>query len=198
MSQAAEQLGPPIGAFGSLLVAALSVISAFAYSGSAGEPYSPLNHWVSELGETGVSQLAPLFNLGLVVGGSCYALFMVALAIVRRTGLAWLYAPIGVLAGIGGAFVGVFPINNRDLHGLAALAFFNLGWISVGLASLDFVRRRDARFPLLLGEEGLAAPETRPEVWIVPILEWAVVGGILTWTLATSVTWWRASHGAGS
>ncbi len=212
-----ERWAPYVGVLASVLMTVTSVAAAVAYTGTMGERYSPLNHWVSELGQVGVSNLAVVFNAGLIVGGICFALFMVGLGLARRTGLAILYVPIGIAAGVAGAFVGIYPMNNLDLHGLAALAFFNLGWISVGLASLDFLRRREPRFPWwlaviggltvlsfiaflivltpLLGGEGLAAPEVRPDVWLVPILEWAVVIGILGWTLATSLTWWRYERG---
>ena len=58
--------------------------------GTQHEPFSPLNHWISELGEVGVSRLAAVFNVGLVVGGICYALFMLAFAATRRGLLPWL------------------------------------------------------------------------------------------------------------
>ena len=55
----------------------------------------------------------------------------------------------------------------------------------------------DSKLTLVLGGEGLAAPDIRPQpIWIVPTLEWAVVIGILAWTFASSFTWWRAERGA--
>ena len=212
-------VGAVAGIFGSLVIALGSIVTALAYTGTKGEPYSPLTHWVSELGQVGVSALASVFNVALIVGGVCFAVFITALGVARRTRLAWLYVPIGIAAGIAGSFVGIYPMNYLDQHGIAALTFFNLGWICVGLASWDFMRRREARFPRwlavvgaltvaafigflavllpLLGGEGLGAPDVRPQTfWIVPTLEWAVVIGILVWTFATSVTWWRAERGA--
>jgi hypothetical membrane protein len=202
---------------GAAIIALGSIVAAVAYGGAKGEPYSPLNHWISELGEVGVSELAAVFNVGLMIGGALFVVFMVGLAAVRTGTLRLLYGALGVLVGVAGAFVGVWPMNNLDLHGLAALTFFNVGWIVVGLASIDFVRAADARFPRwlaaigaltvaafvgfiavllpLLGGDGLAAPEIRPDVWIVPILEWAVLIGILIWVFATSWTWWRQARG---
>lgn len=50
------------GLAGAALVAACSLAAALAYAGPDGEPYSLLNHFISELGEVGVSPLAWLFN----------------------------------------------------------------------------------------------------------------------------------------
>jgi hypothetical membrane protein len=206
---------PLVGIGGSLLMGTTTLLTALVYTGTKGEKFSPLNHWVSELGQVGVSQLALLFNVGLIIGGVLFAIFMVGLGRARRSSLARLYLPLGVATGVAGMFVGVFPMNTAlHLHGIAALSFFTLGWITVGLGSLDFWRAGDARFPRwlawigvftvasslgflivllpLLGGEGFAAPSVRPDVWIVPILEWAAVIGLLGWTLATSVTWLRA------
>ena len=61
---------------------------------------------------------------------------------------------VGVVAGLGGSFVGVLPMDYGAPHILAASTFFNLGWIAVGLASLDFVVRRDPRFPRWLPASG--------------------------------------------
>jgi len=124
---------------------------------------------------------------------------------------------VAALAGVVGASViAIGSMNDLDRHGIAALTFFNLGWIAVGLASIDFIRKRDSRFPRwlaviggltvvafigflivllpLLSGDGLAAPEIRPDAWIVPILEWAVLIGILAWVFATGWTWWRAGN----
>ena len=136
-----------MGIAGTLIFAAAISIAAAAYRGATGEAYSPLNHYVSELGQLGVSGLAAVFNLGLVIGGSFLAIFFLALGLSFRSALAWLYVPIGICAEIGGAFVGLYPMNFPNEHTTAALTFFVLGWVAVGLASIDFIRRRDPRFP---------------------------------------------------
>ena len=214
LSAARQRLASSAGLIGVSVIAFGSIAAAVAYVGSKGQSFSPLNHWVSELGETGVSELSTVFNLCLVLGGIEFVIFTIGLAATRGGLFAWLYGLVGVVASIGGIFVGVFPMNNLDAHGIAALTFFNLGWIVVGLASIDFVRRPDERFPrwlaiigaltvvffvgflavllpLIASGDGLGAPEVRPDIWIVPILEWAVLIGILAWVFATSWTWWR-------
>ncbi len=65
----AQRIGPGAGVLGAAAFAVSSLIAALVYSGTAGEGFSPLNHWVSELGEMSVSRLALLFNAGIFVGG---------------------------------------------------------------------------------------------------------------------------------
>lgn len=204
---------------GALALTVGSVAAALAYTGAAGEPYSPLNHWVSELGELGVSSLAWAFNLGLVVGGLGFVVFMAGLAIDATDRLRWVYGPVGVAAGIAGALVGVFPMNTREVHGLVAFTFFNLGWIAVATASVPVAVGHDRRFPRWLAaagavavvaflaflyevrvdpvvaESALGAPVARPALWLSPALEWAVIVAIVGWTVLAALTWRRTPVG---
>ena len=192
-----------------------SALAWLPYHGSSGESYSPLNHWISELGQLGVSERASMFNLALVAAGIEFVIFMLGLAMTSPSRLRWVFGPVGMVAGLGGAFVGIYPMNYPDAHVLAAFTFFNLGWISVGVASLTFLRNPEPRFPrwlvafggltvaafvaflLSLQVDGFSrarmaasGPITgRPDVWIAPILEWATLAAIMTWTLLASLTW---------
>jgi hypothetical membrane protein len=185
------------------------------YRGAAGEPYTPLNHWISELGQPGVSARASVFNLALVAAGMEFVIFMVGLAQTSPSRLRWVFGPVGVVAGIGGAFVGIYPMNHPDQHVIAATTFFTLGWIAIGAASVTFLRSPDARFPRWLALGGVlpvvasiaflvalrvdrltaarmvsTGPiEGRPDVWLGPILEWAVLVAITGWTLLAGMTW---------
>ena len=207
--------GPAIGFIGSTFFLVAAVVAALAYSGSAGQAFSPLNHWVSELGEIGVSSLALLFNLGLFVGGMAFALFMVALGLLRRTRLAWTYATIGCIAGVSCALVGVFPMNQRTIHIVVALGFFVLGWICFALASIDIWRRPDPRFARWLPALGAitvalflmflsvyipylytGTGSDRPPLSPATVLEWLVAVGLIGWVLAASFTWWRHVRGS--
>jgi hypothetical membrane protein len=207
--------GPQIGFIGSAIFVVASVVAALAYTGTAGEGFSPLNHWVSELGELGVSSLAIVFNVGLIVGGLALALFMAALGRLRRSRLAWIYVPVGLVAGVSGALVGVFPMNNRDIHIVVALGFFVLGWVAVGLASLDIWRRPEPRFSRWLPALGAVTVALflvflsvyipylytgtggdRPAVSVATVLEWLVLVGIIGWVLVASLTWWRYARGS--
>ena len=211
----AQRIGPGVGVLGSIAFAVSSVTAALVYSGTAGEGFSPLNHWVSELGES-VSRRAIFFNAGIFVGGICLAIFMTSLGTLRRSRLAWVYVPIGIVAGIGGAFVGVFPMDGGGPHVPAALTFFVLGWMSVGLASIDIYRRPDPRFPSLLPwlgaltvlvfliflslyipyltYTGAGSPDRSP-FQLVVVMEWLVLIGIMSWVFVASISWWRHRDG---
>ena len=211
------QAAPVAGVVGALAIIGTALMAAALYVGSAGQRYSPLNHWISELGEVAVSQLAGLFNLGLIVGGACFVVFIVGLALARGGWLRWLYAPVGVLAGLSGIGVGVYPMDIAEPHIVAALGFFNLGWICVALASVDILLRPEPRFPRWLALIGAATvvaflaflsiylplvlgpaqvvPAVRPDFRPVTLLQWTVLIGILGWVLAASVTWLRAADG---
>lgn len=216
------RLAPLAGLAGSLVTVAASLAAAIAYRGSRGEPYSPLSHWVSELGEIGVSSLALLFNAGLMVGGLCFAVFMVGLAARRAGALGSALGLLGAVAGAAGVMVGIFPINTLTPHAIAAATFFNLAWLAVALASLDIARRPEAPLPRrlavlgaftfvayvgflvalagegILGVEALGPPAVRRAFWPVSSLEWLTLVGILGWVTVASLTWRRpGAAGAG-
>jgi hypothetical membrane protein len=211
-SQGRDRLAAFAGIVGGVVVAVGSIATAVAYRGADAERFSPLNHFVSELGERAQSELAALFNLSLIVGGLCLAVFMSGLAASGQGLARRLAGGFGVVAGLGGALVGVFPMDHGAVHGLAASTFFNFGWIAVALASLDFVVRRDPRlsrwhavlgfvtmivFLAFLREVGanlslggqFVVPEVRPDVWAVAALEWLTIVGIVVWVLSVSVSW---------
>lgn len=212
------RLGASAGLLGVVVVSAASVIAGLAYTGSGGEGYSTLNHWISELGEPGVSRLASVFNLGVMIGGTAFAVFIALLATSSAGRARYLWGPVGVGAGIAAVLVGVFPMTSGPAHALAALAFFGLGGLTVGTATADLLRRGDRRFPRWLGvvaaltiialvgflaslgvdpamaDEGLGTPRVRPDVWIVSILEWATLRAILAWTALAAWWWWRRAR----
>ena len=202
---------------GAVAIGVGSIVTALAYRGSKGEGYSPINHWVSELGDPGQSALAPLFNAGLIVGGLAFAVFMLGLAasMPGRPRFAW--GPIGILAGLCGALVGVFPMDHLDVHRVVAAGFFNLGWIAVALASADIELRDDDRFHRLLTHvgvltvgvfvaflvivrldghlgEAVSNADIRPDVWPSTILEWGVVIGIMAWSFLAGVSWRQSTR----
>jgi hypothetical membrane protein len=208
-----DSLAIGAGILGSLVMALTAAVASLVYRGRQGESFSPLNHFVSELGELGVSELAWLFNAGLMFGGIAFVVFILGLAATRSGLLRYAYAVTGVIAGIGGSLVGVFPMNDLVTHSMVATTFFVSGLFTVLLGSIDVWRQPDPRFPrwlavlgvldalafavfnVLMNRErsGLASPESRPDIWPLTIFEWLCLGGILAWTLLASLTWWRAT-----
>ena len=79
-----SRLAALIGWFGVAVFLGTAVVTAIGYTGSAGEPYSPLNHYVSELGEIKNSELSVVFNSGIAIGGICLAVLLVEVG--RRIG----------------------------------------------------------------------------------------------------------------
>ncbi len=200
--------GWQLGLAGVGLISLGSLAAGLAYRGKMGEAYSPLNHFVSELGEVGVSELAWVFNIGLFVGGLCLVCFLLHLGKLIGGWLGALFGLAGLACGISGAMVGVFPMNNLSPHIFWAMNFFNLGlglMVFFSLIAL-FGRHNLPRWlaaPGVLGVAAFAAflytpaPATeeidtlaaahammaapRPAVWQMAVFEWAAVGSVLVW-----------------
>jgi len=204
------------GIVGTALLALGSLATALAYSGRAGEPYSLLNHFISELGEVGVSELAWLFNGALFAGGLCLTVFLIGLALyLRPLWFSVLFGLVGIVTGISGALVGIFPMNNLIPHARVAMMFFNMGLVATLLFSLYVALSRQRRFPRWMLVPGLLATaffvafvfyphptgsgsmdieeatrrlmESRPDVWPMSILGWGVLISILVWALMVSL-----------
>ena len=188
-----------------------SFYSALVYRGKRGERYSPLNHFISELGEVGVSGAARVFNGGLFLGGLILLPYVIGLGMKFDSLLGWLGAVAGMIAVLGVAAVGLFPMNKLQPHTLAAMTYFRAGLIMVfffGLAIL-FQPAGKAVVPLwanllsLLAFLAYAAflflprlmkkeqkpmetldPDQtpeRPRIWALPILEWSVFFSSIAW-----------------
>jgi hypothetical membrane protein len=112
------------------------VWSAIPYRGKRGERYSLLNHFISELGNVGVSQAAWAFNLGLILGGLAMLPYIFALGLKFSSLLGWLGTAAGIVAAVAVACVGFFPMSNIDPHIKAAVAYFRSGLVMVALFGL--------------------------------------------------------------
>ena len=120
-----------------IILAALSILIPM-YTGRAGEKNSIWNHFVSELGEVGVSLGAKVFNGGLIAAGALFIPFALGLGF----SIQYLWDEFGMIAGIGTAvwllLIGVFPINNLKPHIIAALSFFDGGLVTILLFTIGF------------------------------------------------------------
>lgn len=208
-----SQVASAAGIIGVAVISAAMFITALTYTGRGGESYSPLNHWVSELGEIGVSVLAPVFNVGLIAGGICLAVFMVATAIVMGGITSWFFGAAGLASGAAGLLVGVFPMNNLEAHAGVALLFFVCGLVAVLIFSAAALLRPIPAFPRAMALPGLpviaafvwfvievfslpdlsiqafAAPDpaARLAFWPVAAAEWLVALTVLVWITMVSI-----------
>jgi hypothetical membrane protein len=197
-----------LGLLSTAVILGGSLISAIPYTGWTGEPYSPLNHFISELGETARSDLALIFNLSVFVGGAGLGLFLV---IVSRR-LSGRYVPAmtlaGIVAEIFGMLVAVLPMDTHLVHRVVSALFFVTGWMAVAIFSLWLRAHPRSGFPrwlLVPGAVCVAAfvaflvdyaghptdPNahimTRPDVWSVTVLEWAALLSLLVWFACLSL-----------
>jgi hypothetical membrane protein len=196
------------------------LVAGVAYRGHAGEAYTPLNHFISELGEIGGSRLAWAFNLGIVLGGLGLGAFLVALSrrLTGRFRVAFLAASLA--AGASGILVGVFPMDYLATHRIVSGVFFLTSWIVTAVFSAWLLSSPRPGTPRWLVVPGVAAvvvslafvavystyhpvdPDgpilDRPEgLWSVPFLEWASLLFLLAWFVCVSIALLREAPGNG-
>lgn len=144
---------------GSLIILAGCFLSALPYRDRDGEKYSLFNHFISELGEVGVSERARVFNTGMVLGG---LLFLPFIASIGWT-LSGLWAVLGTAAGIVAAgasvFVGIYSMERLEPHRKAAMTFFRAGLLTIILFTVAvFLQPSSQRvIPILVNVIGMLA-----------------------------------------
>ncbi|MDO9121873.1 MAG: DUF998 domain-containing protein [Anaerolineaceae bacterium] len=116
---------------GSLIILLGCLITALPYRGRSAEKYSFLNHFISELGEIGVSKLAAVFNIGMIIGGALFLPFIAGLGLVLGTVWAYIGMAAGLLAAVSSILVGVFSMDRLEPHRKAAMTFFRSGLVTV-------------------------------------------------------------------
>lgn len=201
---------------GSLIIFGSCLVAGLAYRGKMGERYSIGSHFVSELGEVGVSRLAWVFNGGLVLGSALLFLMMPGVGISLKNVWGYLGSLVGMVAAVGCLFVGLYPMNNIKPHIRAAMVYFRGGLATIflfgiavlvqpaatrlvplsiliigGLAFVSYVA-----FLTLLGrsrEQGeknnaldTSTMKERPRFGWMPFLEWMVVLLTILWFLVVS------------
>ncbi len=125
------QTYPLFGFLGSLLMIFAMFTTGIFYRGKKGERYSIFNHFISELGEVGVSKLAPLFNFGLILGGLLLLPFMVGFGLTLNNLWAKLGMAVGLWAALSVIGVGLFPMNHIKAHSFVAMSYFRSGLVMV-------------------------------------------------------------------
>jgi len=208
-----NKIRPEIWGFiGSGILLAFVLLSRIGYVGKAGEAYSFLNHYISELGQVGVSHLAPLFNTGLILGGFVTVVFVVGLGMYIKNTAAKIAMGVGVFSGIACSLVGFFPMNNLHTHTIVATCFFFGGMLTIAIFSAAILRQKEAKIPKLLSIAGVVAVgifiaflvdvfifghgavhgplgvgSVRPHIWMRTVLEWSVFFAIVGWILLISI-----------
>ena len=199
----------------SVLVIVLGmVVAAAAYEGLIGQSYQVANHFVSELGEIGVSRLAWAFNGGLIVGGIGIVVFSVVLVGRLKSWFRWIVAPVGVVTGVFGTLVGVFPMNEFPTHLFVANGFFYPGLATMLLFSGYLLCSRHRELPRWMAIPGFVAAGAmfvflflggaienlmngtgsqsdfgvnRPDIWVSALFEWVAIGAVLAWIVIVAL-----------
>jgi hypothetical membrane protein len=199
------------GLVGCLVVGLTFVYTSLGYTGKAHERFSPGNHFISELGEIGVSTRARIFNSGLIIGGAILIPFVIGLGLYLQNTWAKLAILAGVWTSIACVCVGLFPMNDISPHIKAAVAYFRGGLVTVLLFNLAILFQPAGQvlvpeFALILGALAVVAygsflflagkmggteePSSsldpqhvpeRPRFWLLPVVEWAVFLSTLIW-----------------
>ncbi len=204
------------GLAGSLVIICTMVYTALGYCGREQEKYSFMNHFISELGEAGVSARARIFNIGLMAGSLLFVPFLIGFGFSLNNLWAAFATFSGIWAAISCFLVGLFPMNNLDPHIKAATSYFRSGLVMVllfgvailaqpagqtkvspwaSLASLPavlaygsflFLGRLPENAPAGAGEADPALIQDRPRLWGLAVLEWLVFASTVVWFFTIS------------
>lgn len=204
------------GILGAGIIIFGSLITAVFYEGRTGQSYSFANHFVSELGEVGVSDMAWVFNYSLIIGSAILILYLLGLAWLMRRWEGLIFALLGLVMGISGLLVGVFPMNNLKPHVVVALTFFNVGQFTALFFSVYVLFSNKPYFSRTLAIPSFfttacfviflnlpnAIPNdsstdfesamadlflNRPPVLPLAVFEWLIIVGLMVWVLHISI-----------
>jgi hypothetical membrane protein len=175
------------------------------YVGSEGEPFSMFNHAVSELGELGISELAWMFNIGMVLAGILFIPFMVGLGLYINNIISKIAAIVGVYSAASIVLVGVYPMNYLYEHSIAAISFFLSGMVMTLLWGIAILVQKEVKihkglslggfinmtiFALFLYGPFGGLGDPRPEFSMRLTLEWAIYWAIVGYLLVLSLYVW--------
>jgi hypothetical membrane protein len=205
---ALRRIYPIFGVAGSAVIILGMIVSSALYSGKKGEGYSLLNHFVSELGQLGVSTAAPTFNASLVLGGLLLLPFLIGLALSLNNAWARLGLLAGLVAAVSASLVGVFPVNVLHSHVLATTTYFCSGLLTIVLFGVAISRQPrgteviDRLVNWVGGIAGLAYAAfltymflsgqgtTQLDPSVLPVRPAVLVGALLEWAALISTLIW--------
>ncbi len=196
-----EKQFPLWGFLGSGIGVLFILLPMIPYQGSEGEPFSIFNHYVSELGELGVSIWAPLFNGGLILAGIAFIPFFIGLGLYLDTIISKIAAINGVYSSVSIILVGIYPMNYSTEHYLSAMSFFFSGMIMVVLWAIAIITQKEVKisklfsigavitgviFAAFLFGTGNEGPG-RPEFSLTTTLEWAIYFAIIIYLFSIAL-----------
>jgi hypothetical protein len=200
-----------------VIIGLTTLYTARGYSGKSQEKFSTFNHFISELGEVGVSARAGVFNLGLIAGGLVLIPFFIGLGLRLNDVWAWLGIVSGLWTALSIFFVGVYSMDNLPPHIKAANSYFCSGLVTVVMFSLAILFQTTHpasidRWAVLFclpaaaaygaslilvikvkqasGSSSRLDPQAvpdRPRIWALPIVEWSVYFATFLWFFGIAI-----------
>jgi hypothetical membrane protein len=171
------------------------------------EPFSMFNHYVSELGELGVSEFALMFNVGLMLAGFFFFPFMIGLGLYLENSIGKIAAIFGAISAVSIVLVGVFPMNYESMHGITAISFFLSGLVMTILWALALLtQKEEVKLPKFLSLGGFITAaifalflfgswepfsSIRPDFSMRTTLEWAIYFAIVSYLFILALYAWR-------
>ena len=201
------------GLLGATSIILGSLITALFYEGRTNERYNFTNHYVSELGEIGISDIPYIFNGSLMLGAFLLTFFMLGIAWLMQSWPGLVFGGLALATGVSGFFVGIYPMSNIDPHIKAAMTFFNIAQFAMLFFTVYVLFSKHPWFPKKLAIPGsitfiffvifLNMPSAfdedldlqtamhnqlnnRPEIIPLAVFEWLIIAGLMTWVILTS------------
>jgi hypothetical membrane protein len=179
------------------------------FSGMKKEPFSVLNHFISELGDPRFAPHYKLFAFTLISGGIFMLPFIIGLGLLFHSVLSYIAMTIGILCTIACSLIGCIPEHKEKAHFTVSGVFFLGMGILMILFTITIYLQPELNFPrwiigvsiVLLGifssfiidtaclsKEELKRTDTpwewsegRPKFWLNPFLEWWSFFSMLAW-----------------
>jgi len=194
------------GIIGSVAMLIALLIPQLTYVGTKGESFSMVNHFVSELGELGVSSLAMVFNIGIIIGGFFFLFFMIGLGLYLDSKIAKISLILGVISSACAILVGFFPMNFEWPHYIAAISYFNITLFTAIVITVAIFVQKEQKISKKLCIVGACViginlfsfifinpsdlgdfSTNRPDLLLMAIIEWAMVLSVLGYLMVIAI-----------
>ena len=109
---------------------------------------SPWFNWrINALSDLGISNVALIFNSGLILAGLLSIIFVTGfMRIIRKHPLELIGTSLFLLGNISLVAIGIFPISAGVIHSYVSVAFFALGPIAFFFIGGGLIRRKPERY----------------------------------------------------